>query len=128
VYAWGRNFAGQLGDPTKYASAYQTPFQVPNLANVVAISASNNDSYALTSNGNVYAWGFDYGGQGHGPTQVTGLPAIKSIAAGYNHALAIDNSGNVWSWGYNQYGQLGNGATSSSWTAPAQLSLSKPAV
>ncbi len=122
VWAWGRNFAGQLGDPNNGASEWETPFQIPNLSNVVQVSAGGNDSYALTSNGNVYAWGFDYGGQGHGPSQITGLPAIKRIAAGGNHALAIDQSGHVWAWGSNQYGQVGDGGPTG-WRSPVELSV-----
>jgi alpha-tubulin suppressor-like RCC1 family protein len=123
VWAWGRNFAGQLGDPNNGASVWQTPFQIPNLSNVVDVSAGGNDSYAVTSNGNVYAWGFDYGGQGHGPSQITGLPAIKRIAAGANHALAIDMNGHVWAWGSNQYGQVGDGGPAG-WRSPVELTLS----
>jgi alpha-tubulin suppressor-like RCC1 family protein len=120
VWAWGWNFAGQLGDGTKMGTVYQTPFQVPALSNVVAVAADGNDSYALTRSGSVYAWGFDYGGQGHGAVQVTGLPIIKRIAAGDRHALAIDNSGNVWAWGSNQYGQVGDGGPTG-WRSPVEL-------
>ncbi|HEV2375910.1 MAG TPA: hypothetical protein VGS19_27555 [Streptosporangiaceae bacterium] len=123
VWAWGRNFAGQLGDPNNGASLWPTPFQIPNLSNVVEVSAGGNDSYAVTGNGNVYAWGFDYGGQGHGPSQVTGLPAIKRIVAGADHALAIDTSGHVWAWGSNQYGQVGDGGPTG-WRSPVELTLS----
>lgn len=120
VWAWGYNFAGQLGDHTKNATSYQTPFQVPSLSNVVAIAADGNDSYALTNDGKVWAWGFDYGGQGHDPSQVTGLPTVKSIAAGTRQGLAIDNNGNLWAWGSNQYGQIGNNG-GTGWQSPTEL-------
>lgn len=120
VWAWGWNFAGQLGDATKFGTVYQTPFQVPGLSKVIAVAADGNDSYALTRNGSVYAWGFDYGGQGHGPAQVQGLPVIKSISAGFQHGLAIDGNGNVWAWGSNQYGQVGDGGAAG-WRSPVEL-------
>lgn len=34
-----------------------------------------------------------------------------AVAAGTEHALALKEDGSVWSWGKNQYGQLGDGTT-----------------
>jgi hypothetical protein len=45
---------------------------------------------------------------------VSGLPAnIVDARAGGQHSLALDSAGNVWAWGANQYGQVGNGTTTS---------------
>lgn len=120
VWAWGYNHTGQLGDSSKYADVYQTPFQVPNLSSVMQVAAGGSDSYARKSDGTIWAWGGDYGGQGHAPQQITGLPTITQIAAGNNQALALDSSGNVWGWGSNQYGQVGNGG-STGWQSSTQL-------
>jgi alpha-tubulin suppressor-like RCC1 family protein len=38
----------------------------------------------------------------------------QKISAGSGHTLAIRNDGSVWSWGRNHFGQLGNGAISTS--------------
>jgi alpha-tubulin suppressor-like RCC1 family protein len=117
VWAWGRNNAGQLGDPTKLASTY-APFEVPNLSNIVQVAGGNDNSYALDSTGDVWAWGFNYTKT---PTKISGLSNITKIAGGFNHGLAVDTSGNVWAWGSNQYGQVGdNGSTG--WRTPVQLS------
>ena len=43
------------------------------------------------------------------------------IATGGYHTLALKSDGTVWTWGYNNYGQLGNGTTTSS-NIPIQVS------
>lgn len=53
VWAWGRNFYGQLGDGTPICRA--TPMQV--LSHVIFIAAGMNMSAALLYDGTVWAWG-----------------------------------------------------------------------
>jgi alpha-tubulin suppressor-like RCC1 family protein len=85
-------------------------------------------SYALDSDGYVWAWGngergkLGQGNQQDKPTPVQVLrgdmPAgagagayllhdIVAISAGNHHVLALDNEKKVWAWGKNYYGQLG---------------------
>ena len=124
LWVWGYNHFGQLGDSSKTADTYP-PFNLSSsiLANIVQVAAGYNDSYALDSSGNVWAWGFDFTAT---PTEILG-PAVSSgprilrIAAGYNHGLAVDTGGNVWAWGLNNYGQLGNGTTGTSYVSPFKL-------
>jgi alpha-tubulin suppressor-like RCC1 family protein len=95
------------------------------ITDIVAISAGYNFGMALTSAGQVYAWGGNANGQLGQNTasnlnskavlvksSATGtlLSNIKMISAGGIHALALDTSGGVYSWGYSQSGQLGDGA------------------
>lgn len=53
------------------------------------------------------------------------LPAAAQtwlkIASGGYHTLALKSDGTVWAWGYNNYGQLGNGTTTTS-SLPIQVS------
>jgi alpha-tubulin suppressor-like RCC1 family protein len=44
---------------------------------------------------------------------VPGVTAIIQLAAGDNHSLALRSDGTVLSWGRNDYGELGNGTTTS---------------
>ncbi|AIQ70919.1 RCC1 domain-containing protein [Paenibacillus graminis] len=75
-------------------------------------------SLAVKSDGSVWAWGYNNGGQlGDGtqtdrwePIQVTGLSGIREVSAGRTHSLAKGSDGSVWSWGSNGYGQLGDGS------------------
>src|SRR5690606_13701613 len=94
------------------------------------ISGSNNHSVALCSDGTVYAWGNNSGGQlglnpnsnggvppyaayavpqSNVPVLVGGLGEIFQIDAGSGaHTLAMTCQGRVYAWGGNETGQLGN--------------------
>src|SRR5262249_61873204 len=86
---------------------------------IKAIAAGGDQSFALDSEGNVWAWGRnDFGQLGIGsddpkrntPVKLEHLPRITRIAAGAFHTLAIDSGGNLWGWGANDSGQPGKGA------------------
>ena len=101
VYAWGRGDAGQLGigampvdqlqDPVGRAprTSCPIPVRIPDLTDVVAISAGNMHSLALLKDGTVRAWGENKWGQvGDGstvnrdtPTPVPGVRNAVAIAA-----------------------------------------------
>jgi hypothetical protein len=128
VWAWGSNSGAQLGDGT--TTNRLSPQQVAGLCaappapcGVVAIAASSLNSYALTSDGTVWAWGANGSGQiGDGtvttrssPTLVPGLNDVQAIAAGGSFAVALIGqgaaAGQVLTWGANDTGQLGDGTT-----------------
>jgi alpha-tubulin suppressor-like RCC1 family protein len=118
VYAWGRNYNGQLGNGT--TNRADVPTRV-NISGVRAIAAGCTHSLALRNDGTVWAWGYNYFGQlGNGesgdgsdrnlPVRVANLDAgVKGLAAGRNFSLALMLDGTVRSWGENSYGQLGLG-------------------
>ncbi len=135
VYAWGENYAGQLGDDSTNPSYVPTLVDVPSGVTVKAVSAGEDYALALTTGGQVYAWGDDTFGQlgdgqsGSGtmsdvPVQV-GLPANTAVSEvstrGY-FSLALTDSGSVLSWGAGFGGTLGDGGTSSAST-PGPVSL-----
>jgi alpha-tubulin suppressor-like RCC1 family protein len=127
VWAWGANDQGQLGNALTTDSA--TPFQVPDLTGIKAISAGGNHSLALQSDGTVWSWGSNSDGQlGNGTSidssrvvQVSNLTGITAIAAGDVHSLALRSDGTIMAWGRNSVGQLGNGSTTGS-TIPIRIS------
>jgi alpha-tubulin suppressor-like RCC1 family protein len=132
VWAWGANQYGQLGHGTTTAREV-TPVQVTGLTGVTKISAGENFSLALRSDGTVWAWGVNQFGQlGNGttansavPVQVAGLSDVTGIAAGGLFAAATRTNGisavtSVWAWGDNSYGQLGDG-TLTRHTIPKQV-------
>jgi alpha-tubulin suppressor-like RCC1 family protein len=133
VWAWGANWDYQLGDPSgddSYYARQVTKADGTALEGVVSIFCGSYYNFALTDDGNVWAWGYNHSGElGIGssislvasPTQVTGLTNVVSIAGGDEHALALTSDGTVWTWGRNFQGRLGDGQGSDTQRAPVQI-------
>jgi alpha-tubulin suppressor-like RCC1 family protein len=128
VWAWGNNWAGQLGDGT--TTQRNIPAQVSGLTGMAAIAGGGYHTIALKNNGTAWGWGYNYDGEvGDGtgynnkytPVQVSGLTGVAAIEGGERHTIAIKNDGTVWAWGYNAYGQVGDGTTNTAY-APVQVS------
>ena len=139
IYSWGRNDLGQLGVGQTYSRTVSPELiQVPGIS-FSAIAAGQGHALALTDDGAIYSWGFNYSGQlGIGQssdsTPLTDSPALiqvpgvsfSSIAAGGYHSLALTADGSIYSWGANWLGQLAIGSTFDSNTPtliPAGISL-----
>lgn len=141
AWAWGLDSNGQLGNGappgTNSDSSIPVVSSLPAGTTVTAVAAGFNHSLALTSTGQVLAWGANANGElGNGTTTdsntpvLVNLPAgttVVAIAAGWYHSLALTATGQVLAWGDNQYGELGNGTTSTNTctcvVAPAAVSL-----
>ncbi len=119
LWAWGYNGYGQLGlgDTDDRSS----PTQVGSDSDWVEVGTSNNDSFtfALKSDGTLWGWGYNGGGElGLGdtdthivPTQIGSDTNWKHISVGDYDTFAIKADGTLWSWGYNDNGKLGLGDT-----------------
>jgi len=118
VWGWGFNYFGQVSLGTNAGRGnVLSPVQVKGLAGMIAVAAGGDTSYALKSDGTVWAWGYD--GQGelgngtsdenpHGtPTKVTNLGTAVAVAAGVEHGLAVLANGTISAWGDNQTSELG---------------------
>jgi alpha-tubulin suppressor-like RCC1 family protein len=130
VWTWGANDDGQLGDGTTIRRS--TPEQVSGIdvPNVRGISAGDGFSMVLGSDGTVWAWGADYGGQlGNAATIMVVRPAetigkdsgITHLSAGGVHVLALRSDGTVLAWGDNEAGEIGNGIRSETPTLPTEV-------
>ncbi|MDR0596872.1 MAG: Ig-like domain-containing protein [Clostridiales Family XIII bacterium] len=121
VYAWGSNEYGQLGDGTDEDRSSPTRVSALDSFAVTAIAAGDDTSFALTSNGKVYAWGSNRNGllgvglpcqageMSNVPVQVVALNSqtVTGISANGNHCLARTGGGALYAWGANDYGKLG---------------------
>jgi alpha-tubulin suppressor-like RCC1 family protein len=102
------------------------------LSGIIAVATRHRHSLALSSDGHVWAWGWNLTGQlGDGTTTsrptaalISSLSGVTRIAAGWDHNLAVLTDGTVRSWGANGNGQLGDGTTSNRLTPVAALGLS----
>ncbi len=130
VWAWGSNTAGEVGSGCSGSSCL-TPVQVPGLSDVATVASGLDTSYALESNGTLYAWGDNSsGGLGNGSTINSTTPVavqlptrtdVVAVAAGFEFAAALTSTGTVYAWGSNAQGQLGTGCTTSSCTTPVAV-------
>ncbi|GAA3431427.1 RCC1 domain-containing protein [Kutzneria kofuensis] len=136
----GYNNTGSLGDGTTDRWIAHGSTTVYGLSDVTQVTAYEGVTYALTSDGRVYAWGDNTTGQlGNGlagradtpdsvgseataqgyynpiPERVQILSSVKIVAI--SHGLALDNFGNVYAWGRNTNGRLGSGKSDESYIA-----------
>lgn len=127
VWAWGLNSQGQLGDGT--TTNRTTPVSIPGLSalSLVDLTAAPTFSLALTTDGEVWAWGANTTGQLADGTLVSrNTPAPSTALTGLNithmtagfgdTGMAVDSAGRLWAWGLNQEGQFANGTVTPSAT------------
>ena len=121
LYAFGDNRYGQLGvDTGNDVNPTPTAVTLPGASGpVIQVAAGTYHGLALTSSGELYAFGENHFGQlgvdtgndvNPTPTPVT-LPEesdpVVQVAAGAYHSLALTSSGQLYAFGENRYGQLG---------------------
>jgi len=122
VWSWGGGGGGGRGELGHGDEQRQLlPKKIEALAGqrVVAVSAGNMSSLAMTADGEVWSWGNGrYGELGHGDTQDQLLPKkiealagqrVVTVSAGLYHSLALTADGGVWSWGGGIFVRLGHG-------------------
>lgn len=134
VRCWGYNNAGQLGlGHTNSIGDNETPGDAPVVSlgagrTARAVAAGYRHTCAILDDGTVKCWGANSSGQlGLGRTDNIGdnetpnTTAVVSLGAGRtakalsvsgNNTCAILDNGTVKCWGNNQFGQLGQGHTS----------------
>jgi alpha-tubulin suppressor-like RCC1 family protein len=133
AYIWGWNSQGQLGDNT--AVTKNLPVRVFTglqgdasgfLKKIIQVTAGNESSYALMSDGRVMSWGRNVDGElGDGTTagkltpvyvkinSTTQLTNVIQVEGGDATGAALRADGTVWMWGFNANGQLGQNNTTS---------------
>lgn len=87
--------------------------------NIVAVDSGAYASFALASDGTVWAWGNNVNGQMgdaakerfEAPFKIPGLMSVKAISSDGTHTVVLKEDGSVWASGKNDHGQLGDGTT-----------------
>ncbi|WDO13751.1 T9SS type A sorting domain-containing protein [Flavobacterium sp. WW92] len=124
LWGWGSNDAYRLGGATSNLTS-NIPVQIGTNTDWSFICAARQHSYAIKTDGTLWAWGARPGYDQptlQVPTQLGNSNNWKTISA-KSHQLAIKIDGTLWSWdsvGGNEYGQLGYGTTNAS-NIPIQI-------
>jgi alpha-tubulin suppressor-like RCC1 family protein len=141
LLVWGSDAEHELGLGGDNASE-TTPQPGPTLPGATGlpklVAAGDEDSFAVTTTGQLYGWGLDNLGQlGNGeagtgttvetPVQITGVGTVEAIAAGPDFTLVENSDAEVYAFGDNATCQLGTGAASTDVDTP-QLVLSQPGI
>jgi len=129
IYAWGDNTFGQLGNGTNTASSTPQLIDVPGVT-FTKIACGSGHVMALSSDGQLYAWGLnDYGQLGNGTTENAKTPqpitvsgvAFADISCGEKHSMALASDGELYTFGRNNLGQLGLAGITDDKLVPTKL-------
>ena len=133
IYCWGKNNLGQLGNGYTTDSNIPVLVSKPGGVTFSSISAGNDHTCSLSTDGNGYCWGYNNNGQlGDGTDTQRATPVLVSqgarpsadvtfntISAGSGYTCGVGSDGNGYCWGANYIGQLGNSSTGSPSTTPS---------
>ena len=126
VKCWGNNLSGELGNGTRNYGRLPGPILVKKVAKAVSIAMGEAGCAAL-ADGTAKCWGENYFGTlgtarptdgPHTAAVVPRLTHVESVAMNVESACAVLANGSVHCWGTNNYGQLGNGTTSTELSKP----------
>jgi alpha-tubulin suppressor-like RCC1 family protein len=140
LYTWGANTNGQLGNGTTASfSDVLVPVSggaIPAGTTFTQIAAGGQQDLALSSTGQLYAWGDGTLGQlGDGsftssdvPVAVSrgAIPAgatITQIVSGYWSDFALTSTGALYAWGQNDEGTLGDNNSGTAVDVPVAVDL-----
>lgn len=125
LWAWGINSAGQVGNGT--TTTQTSPIQIGTDTNWAKVYATSNASFAIKSDGTLWAWGQgSLAGLGTlqdytTPTQVGTATTWTSV---FSAVFATQSNGSVWGWGVNEFGILPG--ISGSHFAPTEVFATSP--
>ena len=121
LWLWGYNFYGQLGNnsTTSLSSPVQT---VAAGTNWKQVSIGGHHTAAIKTDGTLWTWGSNSGGELGDNTLTSRSSPIQTVAGGTNwkqvsKTSAIKNDGTLWNWG--SWWNLGDGTTASK-SSPVQ--------
>ena len=113
VWTWGANNNYQLG--ISNTNTIMTRPQMLNLGEkIVKIAAGYNQTFAITEENKLIAWGLNTNGElGIGTTESKVLPRkvetmknVLDVKAGKSHTVVVTTNGEIWTTGNNSFGSL----------------------
>ncbi|TVU41524.1 hypothetical protein EJB05_15052 [Eragrostis curvula] len=123
VFSWGSGTNYQLGTGNSHIQKLPCKVDALHGSSIKTVAASKFHSVAVSSDGELYTWGFGRGGRlGHPdihsgqstavitPRQVTvglGRKRVNVVAAAKHHTVIATDAGELFTWGSNREGQLG---------------------
>lgn len=123
LYAWGYGNEGQIGN--SLTSGANSPIFIGS--SFSKVSAGNQHSLAVKTNGTLWSWGANNAGQlGYSgankssPTQVGTATNWAYVAGGQERSFGIKTDGTLWAWGNGASGALGNNSIANV-TIPQQI-------
>ena len=126
LYACGWGKYGRLGTGSEEDCFIPTELVINTSSiNISQVSAGYWHGGCVTSEGDLYTWGYNksHGVLGLGRDQVSPFEPVpvqvlfpidggirfKHVACGYNYSYAVGVDGSCWSWGSGAHGVLGHG-------------------
>uniref|UniRef100_A0A914HG03 Uncharacterized protein n=1 Tax=Globodera rostochiensis TaxID=31243 RepID=A0A914HG03_GLORO len=125
IFCIGTNTHGQCGSDPVATGPFVThdkhnvlrSVAMPVDTEILKVHACLDTTFALTSDGHLYAWGLGTDGQlGNGNSQMQWMPAlvggdladerIVHIGGSTDTLMAVSDKGDLFIWGQNEYGQL----------------------
>jgi alpha-tubulin suppressor-like RCC1 family protein len=117
LWLWGAGSFGRLGNNATTTTNRSSPIQtVSGGTNWRSVSAGNDHTAAIKTDGSLWTWGLGSGGQlgndsttnQSSPVQtVSGGTNWRSVSVGGCHTAATKTDGSLWTWGYGSFSQLG---------------------
>ncbi|MDB5869433.1 MAG: Regulator of chromosome condensation repeat-containing protein [Polaromonas sp.] len=134
LWGWGANNFGQVGDalnPKLAAAYFTTPQRIKTDFAVAQIDAGMFFTVAASTQGDVFAWGWNGMGQigqqgpafSSRPLQLKQLSNVTRLAAGVGHVLALSDQG-VHAWGDNRASACGQFPSVKVQAAPVLVAFS----
>jgi len=144
IYAWGLNTSGQVGNGTianQVEQATVINIYGNELSKIIRVEAHGDNSFAINEDGQVFAWGKDFGTKAKQLTELNNVidvstsyfvqadgtvynmttleklaivGKIRIMDEGTDHTIFLTTDGKAYGIGSNMFGQLGNGNTESS--------------
>ena len=117
AWSWGESSDGRLGDNNATVDKSSPVSVVGGFTDWCQISAGNDHSLAVRTNGTAWSWGIGTCGRLGDNTLIAKSSPVSvvggftdwcQISAGQCHSLAVRQNGTAWAWGLGLCGRLGD--------------------